>query len=305
MFATFSRLMRAEAFKLRHSATLRLVWLLPLLFLLIEFVVFERPLVGLKTLPPKLLATADMVQVKMAVALWGGFFHPLMLALLPALLFRPEHRFHTWRHLHTMPISRRGVFLAKAAWTLLLSAISLGLVGLFLWVERDLLGRMNPLLALPFHGFLMAKVLGWLWLGSLPVLALYLWVSDRINSLAVPVVFGLVGLLLTITLMGQETPQPWRRDLIPWVLPYAAAEQVVHSGPTQQEAHLAAKLFQAEPDVLRLPSGKKVKTWQNVPDHILFPPPPPTPAWVLASFSVVAGLLLSALGTMDAKRNRV
>ena len=305
MRASFPRLLAAEGLKLRHSAALRLVWLLPLIYLVIEFLVFERPLLGLKTLTPRLQATVDMVQVKMVAALWGGFFHPLLLALLPGLIFRPEHRFKTWRHLHAMPTSRRGIFLAKATYTLLLSAAVLLLIGLLLWLERKLLGGLNPILVIPFHGLQMAKVLGWLWLGSLPVMGLYLWVSDRINSLAVPVVFGLVGLLLTIALTGQELPQPWRRDLIPWVLPYATAQQVIRSGTAQQETHLAMDQFKPEPDVLRLPSGKKVKTKQNVPDDVLFPPPPPTPVWLLATFSVGAGILLLALGWADAGRCRI
>jgi hypothetical protein len=302
--STFSRLLASEGLKLRHSAALRLVWLLPLLFLLIEALVFERPSLGLKTLTPKLQATLDTLQIKMVASLWGGFFHPLLLALLPALLFRPEHRFKTWRHLHAQPTPRWALFLAKAAYTLLLSAVVLAAIGLLLWAERTVLGWLNPVVALPFHGQQMAKVLGWLWLASLPLLALYLWIADRINSLAVPVVFGLVGLMLTITLTGQELPQPWRRDLIPWVLPYAAAEQVTHSGPNQQEVHLAAAMFQPEPDILRLPSGKKIRTRQSAPDWVVFPPPPPTPAWVMAAFSVVAGLVLFTFGLLDAKRNR-
>jgi hypothetical protein len=118
------------------------------------------------------------------------------------------------------------------------------------------------------------------------------------------VVLGLVGLLLTITLTGQELPQPWRRDLIPWVLPYAAAERVIHEGPAQQEVHLAGSPFQPEPDMIRLPSGKKVRTHQNVPDEVLFPPPPPSPAWLLGSFGVGAWLLLLFLGWLDAGRCR-
>ena len=300
----FFRLMAAEGMKLRRSAAQRLVWLLPLLFLLIEWVLMERPLLGLKSLTPKLQSSLDTLQIKAVIGLWAGFFHPLMLALLPALIFRPEHRFKTWRHLHAMPVSRRGIFLAKATFTLLLSAAMLVLIGLLLWVERTAIGWLNPLVALPFHGLQMAQVLGWLWLGSLPILGIYLWVSDRINSLAVPVVFGLAGLLLTIALTGQELPQPWRRDLIPWVLPYAAAERVIHGGPAQQEAHGAVAMFQPEPNVLRLPSGKKIRTWQNVPDEVLFPPPPPTPAWVLATFSLGAGFAFLALGGADAGRNR-
>lgn len=300
----FTRLLASEGLKLRRSAALRLVWLLPLLFLAIESLVFERPFLSLKATTPKLTATMAMLQVKTLVALWGGFFHPLMLALLPALLLRPEHRFRTWRHLHAQPLSRRGIFRAKAVLALVMSAAMLGLIGFLLWVERMVLGNLNPLLALPFQGLLIAKVLGWLWLGSLPVLAIYLWVADRINNLAVPVVFGLVGLLLTISLTGQELPQPWRRDLIPWVLPYAAAERIIHSGPAQQEAHVVGAMFQPEPDVLRLPSGKKIRTRQSVPDEVLFPPPPPTPAWLLASFSLGAGLLFLGLGCLDANRYR-
>jgi len=300
----FLRQLRAEALKLRRSPALRTLWLLPLLFLLVEFVLFERPLLGLRALTTDTRTTLETLQPKLVVALWGGFFHPLLLALLPALVFRPEHRFKTWRHLHAMPLSRRGFFLAKATLVLLLVAALLGALGLLLFAERKLLGWANPLLAQPYPGLLMARLLGWLWLGSLPLLALYLWVSDRINSLAVPVVFGLVGLILTIALSGEELPQAWRRDLIPWVLPYAATERLVHRGPAQQEVHLAGKTFQKEPNVLRLPSGKKIKTWQNIPDEELYAPPPPTPVWLLGTFSAGAGLLLLVLGWADAGRNR-
>jgi hypothetical protein len=296
--------MAAESFKWRRSPIARLVWMLPLLFVGLEFFGFERSALGLGNLTPASRTFLEFLQVKMVVTLWGGFFHPLMLALVPALLFRPEHRFKTWRRLYAMPVPRGSFFLAKAAGALLLSASMLGLLGLLLLLERRILGSLNPLLALPFHGLLMDRTLAWLWLGSLPVLAIYLWVSDRIDSLAVPVVFGLVGLLLTIALTGQELDRPWRRDLNPWVLPYAAAERVIHTGPNQQQAHMAGQMFQKEPNVIRLPSGRKVHTWQNIPDEVLFPPPPPTPIWLLATFSAGAGSLLLALGWLDAGRRR-
>ena len=300
----FLRQLRAEALKLRRSPALRVLWLVPLLFLLVEFLVFERPLLGMQVLTPESRNTLGILQPKLVVALWGGFFHPLVLALLPALVFRPEHRSKTWRHLHAQPAPRRGIFMAKAVLVLLLVAALLAALGLMLFAERKLLGWVNPLLAQPYAGLTMTKLYAWLWLASLPLLALYLWVADRINSLAVPVVFGLVGLILSITLTGEELPQAWRRDLIPWVLPYAATERFVHKGVTQQEAHLAGKAFQKEPNVLRMPSGKKIKTWQNIPDEVLFPPPQPTPIWLLGAFSAGAGLLLLVLGWADAKRNR-
>ena len=300
----FARLLATEVMKLRRSAAGRLIWLLPLLFVALEFLVFEPFPLGLKALTPARQASLDTLQIRMVVIFWGGFFQPLVLALLPALIFRPEHRFKTWRHLHAMPFPRRNVFLAKAVCTLLLSGCILALVGLLLLLERKALGSLNPILALPFHGFMMFKALAWLWLGSLPVSAIYLWVSDRISSLAVPIVFGLVGLLLAIALTGQELNQSWRRDLIPWVLPYAAAERVIHSGKAQQEAHAAGVPFQPEPDQLRLPSGKKYKLITNIPIEVAFAPPPPTPTWLLATFSCAAGALLLALGWLDGGRRR-
>ncbi|MBK9796789.1 MAG: ABC transporter permease [Holophagaceae bacterium] len=300
----FFRLVRAEGLKLRHSAVLRLIWVIPILFLAVEFLVFERPFLGLGVLNAKAQATLDTLQLKMVVSLWG-FLHPLVLALLPALLFRPEHRFKTWRHLLSMPIARGSLFLAKAFHALILSALVLLILCLLLWIERRLLGLINPALAIPFHGAAMARTLSWLWLGSLPALAIYLWASDRISSLAVPIFFGLVGLLMAIALTGEELHQPWRRDLIPWVLPYAAAERQIHAGPSQQEVHLAGRPFQPEPNVLRLPSGRKIKTWQNAPDEVIFPPPKPTPAGVLATFSLGAAVLVLLLAWMDAKRCRI
>jgi len=271
----FFRLLAAEGLKLRRTPAWRVVWALPLLFLLVEALLVERPFLALPALTPDLKSTLEGLQLKSLVAFWAGLFHPLAIALLPALLFRPEHRFNTWRHLHSQPVARRSVYLAKAAWALMLCTVMLALVGLLLWAQRSLLGAWNPALAIPFHGDRVALVLGWLWLASLPLLAFYLWVSDRIANLAVPVVFGLAGLLLTIALAGQELAQPWRRDLIPWVLPYAAAEKVIRQGATQQQVHAAGAEFQQERDTLRLPSGKKVRTWQNIPDELLFPPPPP------------------------------
>lgn len=297
-------LLGAEGLKLRRSAALRAVWLLPTIFLAVEWLLIERPALGIHAMTPKLQSSLDGLQLKTLVGLWAGFFHPLLVAIVPALIFRPEHRFKTWRRLHAMPTSRRGIFLVKGAYTLALTAASLAILGLLMRVEHGIMGGLNPLLATPFQPLKVMRLLGWLWLGSLPVLAVYLWVSDRINSLAVPIVFGFLGLLLTVALTGQELPQPWRRDLIPWVLPYACAEQVVHEGRAQQAFHPAAAYFQTGPDVLRLPSGKRVKTWQNVPDDVLFPPPPPTPSWLLASFSLGAGFLLFLLGWADAAHDR-
>lgn len=309
---TFLRLMLSEFIKLRHSALLRVVWLFPLLYLVIEFLIFERPAVGLRTMSVKFSNVWDVGQVKMVGSLWAGFFHPLMLALLPALIFRPEHRHKVWGHLHSMPVSRRGIFLSKAVMGMLLNAVMLLLVFVGHFVERGAIARINPLLGSPFHGIAMLKILGWLWLGSLPILLFYLWVSDRINSLAVSIVFGLIGLILTISLSGADMTQAqaWRRDLIPWVLPYICAQQANDSN-ARQELHAAGTAFKLDdshpPDefVIKLPSGRKARIHGGPPWDVIFPPPKPTPQWILALFSAGAGMVILGLGLLDAGRNRI
>jgi len=128
--------------------------------------------------------------------------------------------------------------------------------------------------------------------------------SNRINSLAVPVVFGVVGILLTSAMTSQDTPQPWKRDFIRWVTPNICVQQALISTGAIQHADFAGDLFKDEPDTIRLPSGRKIRTRQNVPDDVLFPPPPPTPPLALASFSVVAFLTFLVLGALDADKCR-
>lgn len=300
----FVRLLIAECVKLKCSSAWRMVWLFPLVYLVVDFWVFNRPIYRMHNLPPELANTYELMPLKVGGALWGGFFHPLMLAMLPALLFWPEHKGKLWRHLQTMPVSRRLFYSTKLFMTLGLSAVILGIIWLGLRLEHGMAACLNPAFALPFHGCELAKMLGWLWLGSLPILALYLWVSDRINSLAVPVVFGLIGLMLTIALSGQEVVPSWRRDLIPWVLPYFCAQQAIPNKNARQEGHIAGSPYRIEPNVTRLPSGRKIKTWQNIPDEVLFPPPPPTPSRILAYFSLGTFVFLVGLGLVDAGRQR-
>lgn len=300
----FASLLEAEFRKLKRSSVLLFLWVYPLVFLVLEFLAFERPLLGLQVIPPDFATVFEGVQLNTLGALWVGFFHPLFLSLLPALLFRPEHKHKQWRHLHALPVSRRGIFLAKTVLTLFLCATVLMFIGMGLWFERGVLAWLNPVLQSPSHGLQLAKVLGWTWLGSLPLLGLYLWVSDRINSMAVPIVFGLLGTLMTIALSGQEIPKAWQRDLNPWLLPYACAQQAIVENPAKQAVHAAAIPLSSEPDVIRLPSGRKIKTWQNIPDEVLFPLPPPTPRWLLATFSLSAAMVLLSIGTVDAGRNR-
>lgn len=301
---TLFRLIHLELQKLKHSHTLKIVWILPLLYSLAVMFVFQRPVFKFQSLTSAQLLIYQNIPLKATGALWCGFFHPLALALLPALIFWPEHKGKLWKHLHTQPISRRSFYLGKFIVILTLSATMLGLVWLGLYAGHSFMTMKSPQLQLSFKGYELAKMLGWLWLGSLPLLGLYTWLSDRINSLAVPIFFGFTGLLLTVAMSGQEVDPSWKRDLIPWILPYTCAQQSIQDKSAKQEGHVAASAYKIEANVLRLPSGKKLKTWQSVPDEELFPPPPPTPSRLLALFSLGMGFLMIGIGLWDSGRCR-
>ena len=124
---------------------------------------------------------------------------------------------------------------------------------------------------LPFQGPRLARALAWLWLGSLPVLVIYLWVSDRINSLAVPVVFGLLGLLLSIALTRPGTGPPLAAGPEPLdpALCRRGAGHPRRPGPAGGPPGRQNRSSRSR-TCLRLPSGRKVRTWQNIPTSSCF-----------------------------------
>lgn len=299
------RLLAAERLKLRRSAAVRVVWLLPLVFLVFDYRAFGRFVSGAQTLPPQVLALLPDQPLHSLAVLWAGFLHPLTLALLPPLLLRPEHRFGMWKHLHTLPAGRRNLYLAKALTLLVLHGAILLVLALGLRVEWEVIGLLKPQAAFAFPWARVFRVLGWMYLGSLPVLLFYLWVADRIRASAVTILLGLVGLMLTIALAGREMDPLWQRDLIPWVLPYTCTQRAIEQTQARQEVHLAAEPFEPprpEPPRPRTEGPKPRIRVRIITEGLK--PPPPTPTWLLVAFSLGAGSGLLALGWLDAGRTR-
>jgi len=301
MMGTFLRLTYAEALKVRRSSVLRLLLLLPLVFLVLDFWFFRRPLLPLQQLTPAGRAALEIAPIQIVAAIWAGFFHPLLLALLPTLLVRAEHRFSLWKHLYIQPIAPGTLFLAKATLLLLLMIAVGAVLQIGLWAEGALLARLNPVLATPFPWIEMAKVLGWMFLGSMPLLALYLWLSHRVNHGAVPIALGLIGLVLSIALSRGEMNPPWQRDFIPWVTPYVCTQRAVERQEARQSVHLAAGQYKAI--TVEEKMAQEIKAGLS-PRLIPWVFPPPTPVWQLASFSLLAWAVMTLLGIVDVQRRR-
>jgi hypothetical protein len=298
------RLLKAEWKKLRGSPCSRAVWALPVLFILLEFFFFQYRLFGAKAIPDGLLQTIDTIQVNMAGALWGGFFYPVLVAILPGLIFRVEHRNKMWSHLGIMPVPQAQVYFVKWAAVAALCMAALALVWLFLWAEHGLMMFAAPQLQYKFYGLKIALLLGWLWLGSLPLTSIYVWISNRIASVAIPVVFGIVGIFLTLMLTSQTVDELWKRDFIPWVTPTVCIQQILVETNAGKTAALDGGSINKEHSDVEQPGEKGATPWKNMQGEETFPPPPPTPPLALASFSIVVGLLLLMLGALDANRCR-
>lgn len=296
----FFRAVASETLKQQRGPALKLALLLPLAFVLLDALFLKRVLLGLPSgADPAPLLKAQGAGPTLGL-FWAGFFQPLLLALLPALLVRPDHRARAWKHLNAQPVRPWVAYGARLLFLLALSALSLGWLALLLRAEWLALGWLQPRWQVAFPWAQVLGVLGWSWLGSLPLLTLYLWFSQRVAALAVPVVFGLVGVILTIALSGQELDPLWKRDLIPWLLPYACAQKPLTPPGAKQTTHVAGQTYRfAEQEIKQPKGGRTFKIVIVVPD-----PPPPTPAWLLATFALGLGGLLAGLGMVDAHFRR-
>ncbi len=308
MGITMARMLQlffAEARKLRRSPALRTMWLFPVIFILVDLLVSGLPVMMARQLSLPSQQGLPSVPVMALADTWSGYFHPLLIALLPPLLYRSEHRFGLWKHLHVQPVSRKGIFAAKALLLGLGFALVLGTVLILLRLEWVLIAVVNPMAHVTFPWGTLLRVLAWSYLGSLPLLSLYLWLSDRINNAAVPIMFALVGLLLTVSLGGKELDRMWRRDFIPWVLPYTCAQQAIEDPSARQEVHSAQKPYYIEQKV-ESPKDKRGRKLRIIysSDPNFGKPPPPTPPWALATFSLGCAALLFLVGLVEAGRDR-
>ncbi len=309
--AVLLSLLKVEAMKIRRSAAVHVLWLLPLVFLVMDYRAYGRVVVATEDPTPLQIAFFPFVPLKSLAILWAGLLHPLLTALLPPLLLQGEHKFDMWKHLHCQPVSRRTQFFAKAMALLLLNGTALALVAIGLRIEWGLIATLHLKNPFVFQWIAVAKTLGWMFLGSMPLLFFYLWLADRISTGAISMVFGLIGMMLTIALAGQEMYPLWQRDVIPWVLPYTCTQRSIQNLEARQEVHIVAAPYQKRPDQPFNPKVDesklrvRLKIITDLPyDELGLKPPPPTPTWMLVAFSLAGGLGLLGVGLLDAGRNR-
>ena len=116
---------------------------------------------------------------------------------------------------------------------------------------------------------------------------------------------GLVGFILTVSMGGKELDPMWRRDFIPWVLPYTCAQQAIEDPSARQEIHAAQTPYYkaAKSEVPKEVMVGKTRWVFQLPEEF-GRPTPPTPKWALATFSLVCGVAFLLLGLVEAGRDR-
>lgn len=295
----FRNSISAELVKLRRSPALRFSILLPWLFIALDFTLFRKSMLSMDHLTPDNYRIMALAPLKIIAAFWAGFFNPLLLSVLPSLLLQPEHRAKQWKHIFSQPVPPVFFHLSKLFILMLLVAGSFAIVLIGLWFEWSLLGIFKPLLAIRFPWAAILRALLWLYLGSLPLMALYLWLSTRVDHPALPVGMGLLGVILSISLSRGEMNPNWKKDFIPWVLPYVCVQQAIEQHEARQEVHLVAIPYQAKITDQEKRRRLGSLLWkENLPWVF----PPPTPASALAAWSFVCFTILAALNLLDPKR---
>lgn len=116
----------------------------------------------------------------------------LGIAILTSLIASIENETSAWKQLLALPVSKFSVYLSKFTMIVLLLGISSCLLAMFILgfgIFLDLNGPI-PYLDIVTHSFYPL-------LGSLPILALQLWLALVCENQGIPITIGIVGTLMS------------------------------------------------------------------------------------------------------------
>lgn len=223
----FLILLKLEILKLRRSLPLLLMFACPLLVVLLTTGIAFKSNASFMAHPDfwKRFWLGNL-------ALWSYFMLPLYIALITALLNGNEHRNQAWRLLLTLPITRRELYLTKAAlaWGCAIGA-NLAL-GMFVALAAGLILLLTPTSGDPFaFPFLLA--LAKTALTCLPVVLIQYAISWRVPNIVFPLA---VGICATMGIAQLGNSDYW--VYYPWS--YSLMSSNAGSEATQQLALLLA-----------------------------------------------------------------
>ncbi|UAL53830.1 ABC transporter permease [Metabacillus dongyingensis] len=197
------QLLSAELLKLRKTKVLSLLFVSPLFAGVLGFKLGQIEGISNEWLSPLLI----MVPAHALILL------PLMIGILTSFLCRYEHLQGGWKQLLSLPVSRVSVFMSKWLMITLLILIN-QLLFMTAWI---LVGAVKGY-SDPFPADIFIKLLTGGFLATLPLAALFLWVSMAWTSFAAPLALNVMFTLPNIMIINSEKIGPY----YPWAQPFLA-----------------------------------------------------------------------------------
>lgn len=146
--------------------------------------------------------------------IWSFVMLPLAITALSVLMAQMEHGSRNWNHLLTLPRARPNLFLAKALVMLGLVAAMSALLFVFMLAGAAVLTALHPVgVTGEIDVAHLARTLALMTVSAALVAMLQLWVALSNRSFVVPLVFGIAGTFIAISVMG-ALKAAW----FPWLL---------------------------------------------------------------------------------------
>ncbi|ASJ91935.1 ABC transporter permease [Porphyrobacter sp. CACIAM 03H1] len=157
---------------------------------------------------------------KLALPLWALFLGPMVIAAFTALTGQIEHRGRGWDHILALPVPRWRIFVAKIVVTygalVVMTALVIAGAGLGT-LAGGAMGGGVPVETFPWEKLLKTSLL--VMAAMTTLVAIQIWVSLRFVSFVVPLVTGIGGALVGLSVLITGTQ---KAEWFPWVLPFNA-----------------------------------------------------------------------------------
>ena len=149
-----------------------------------------------------------------AIGIWSYFMLPMSVTALTALVAHMEHGPKSWDHLRSLPLPRWRLYAAKAVMVLAVVAIMSVLTLVLTWGAVTLAATIRPDLAPvgPLEMARYAATMGKVFLASILMVAIQLWIALRFASFVPALVVGIGGTFFSVvaTSAKQGVFFPWQ-----------------------------------------------------------------------------------------------
>jgi lantibiotic transport system permease protein len=200
--------------KLFRTEIIKLQWIL-IFFLIAIDAVINAGLGAMYTYDFKQLFKVGWESLYLqTVSFHALFFYPLYTGVFASLICHYEHKNGGWKQLFSLPIKRSYIYWAKFLILMILMAISQGIFFLAYLISGNLMGLQGHI---PWTTLFISLIGGWI--AVFPLAAFQIFISQKIKTFGVSIIFNIFCVIPNIVLTGlNSTIGSW----FPFTLPYYA-----------------------------------------------------------------------------------